>query len=110
MSVGDAHVLVSRGLCQWFADTAPVRGLGPGPGCASTVDCACKNGSAAACEQLGTVPRTARPKKPKAPDPIVRPFIADTARRVQCLKRGRFKRESMKDIEQAMARTGMKPG
>lgn|GEM_PF-3456179 len=46
----------------------------------------------------------------KEDSPIVRPFIADTARRVQCLKRGRFKRESMKDIEQAMVRTGMKPG
>jgi len=46
----------------------------------------------------------------KQDSPVVRPFIADTARRVQCLKRGRFKRESMKDIEQAMVRTGMKPG
>ncbi|WP_164010005.1 hypothetical protein [Pyxidicoccus trucidator] len=42
--------------------------------------------------------------------PIVRPFIADTARRIRCLKRGRFKHELMKDIEQAMVRTGMKPG
>lgn len=41
--------------------------------------------------------------------PIVRPFIADTARRVRCLKRGRFKRECLKDLEQAMLRTGMKP-
>jgi hypothetical protein len=46
----------------------------------------------------------------KEDSPVVRPFIADTARRVQCLKRGRFKRESMKDIDQAMVRTGMKPG
>lgn len=45
----------------------------------------------------------------KGDSPIVRPFIADTARRVQCLKRGRYKRECMKDIEQAMVRTGMKP-
>lgn len=45
----------------------------------------------------------------KEDSPVVRPFISDTARRVRCLKRGRFKRESMKDIEQAMARTGMKP-
>lgn len=45
----------------------------------------------------------------KEDSPVVRPFIADTARRVRCLKRGRFKRECMKDIEQAMVRTGMKP-
>ena len=54
-------------------------GPGPGPGCASSLDCACKNGSAAACEHLGTVPRTARPKKPKAPDPgpVVPPQAAE---------------------------------
>ncbi|MCP3144013.1 hypothetical protein [Pyxidicoccus xibeiensis] len=46
----------------------------------------------------------------KEDSPIVRPFIADTARRLRCVKRGRFKRECMKDIEQAMVRTGMKPG
>ncbi len=46
----------------------------------------------------------------KEDSPVVRPFITDTARRVRCLKRGRFKRESMKDIDQAMIRTGMKPG
>jgi hypothetical protein len=47
-------------------------GPGPGPGCASTLDCACKNGSEAACEQLGTthkVPRVPRPKEPKPPGP-----------------------------------------
>lgn len=44
-------------------------GPGPGPGCASTLDCACKNGVEAACEQLGTpkVPRV--PEKPKPPGP-----------------------------------------
>jgi hypothetical protein len=42
--------------------------------------------------------------------PMVRPFIADTARRVQRVKRGRFKRELMIDIDQARVRTGMKPG
>jgi hypothetical protein len=46
----------------------------------------------------------------KEDSPVVRPFIADTARRVRCLKRGRYKRESLKDIEMAMVRTGMKPG
>lgn len=47
-------------------------GPGPGPGCASTLDCACKNGSAAACEQLGTAataPKTPRPNEPKPPGP-----------------------------------------
>lgn len=47
-------------------------GPGPGPGCASTLDCACKNGSAAACEQRGTAPkapRTPKPKEPKPPGP-----------------------------------------
>jgi hypothetical protein len=51
-------------------------GPGPGPGCASTLDCACKNGSAAACEQLGTtpkVPRTPTPKEPKPPGPGLYP-------------------------------------
>lgn len=42
-------------------------GPGPGPGCASTLDCACKNGSEAACEQLGTTPRGPRPNEPKPP-------------------------------------------
>lgn len=45
----------------------------------------------------------------KEDSPVVRPFISDTARRVRCLKRGRFKRECLKDLEQAMLRTGMKP-
>jgi hypothetical protein len=47
-------------------------GPGPGPGCASTLDCSCKNGVEAACEQLGTTPkapRVPRPKEPKPPGP-----------------------------------------
>jgi hypothetical protein len=39
-------------------------GPGPGPDCASTLDCACKNGSAAACEQLGTAPKASGPPDP----------------------------------------------
>ncbi len=46
----------------------------------------------------------------KEDSPVIRPFIADTARRVQRLKRGRFKRELLIDIDLAMVRTGMKPG
>lgn len=46
----------------------------------------------------------------KEDSPAVRPFITDTARRVQRVKRGRFKRELMIDIDMAMVRTGMKPG
>ena len=46
----------------------------------------------------------------KEDSPVVRPFIADTARRLQRVKRGRFKRELMIDIDMAMVRTGMKPG
>jgi hypothetical protein len=46
----------------------------------------------------------------KEDSPVVRPFIADTARRVQRVKRGRFKRELMIDIDMARVRTGMKPG
>jgi hypothetical protein len=57
-------------------------GPGPGPGCASTLDCACKNGSAAACEQLGTAPkapRTPKPKEPKPPEPgAYPPLVTDT--------------------------------
>jgi len=46
-------------------------GPGPGPGCASTLDCACKRGSAAACEQLGaTMPR---PQAPRPPGPVLPP-------------------------------------
>ncbi len=53
-------------------------GPGPGPGCVSTLDCACKNGSREACEQLATVAKASRkPKVPQAPksrpDPIPLP-------------------------------------
>lgn len=44
-------------------------GPGPGPGCVSTLDCACKNGSAAACEQLGVAPKAPRAPKPQEPKP-----------------------------------------
>ncbi len=44
-------------------------GPGPGPGCASTLDCACKNGSQVACEQLGMAPKVPRMPKPKEPKP-----------------------------------------
>ena len=43
-------------------------GPGPGPGCASTMDCMCRNGSQAACEQLA---RTA--PKPKSQPPVRAP-------------------------------------
>jgi hypothetical protein len=40
-------------------------GPGPGPGCSNTMDCQCKNGVAAACEQLATMkPPKPRPQKP----------------------------------------------
>ncbi len=45
--------------------------VGPGPGCASTLDCACKRGSAAACEQLATVSKP--PKTPNVPGPVLPP-------------------------------------
>lgn len=45
-------------------------GPGPGPGCASTLDCTCKNGSAAACELLG---KASRKPKPPNPGPVVPP-------------------------------------
>lgn len=44
------------------------------------MDCSCKNGSVAACEQLGA-PRTPRPKKkPEVPDPgpVVPPQAAES--------------------------------
>lgn len=47
-------------------------GPGPGPGCASSLDCACKNGSQSACEQLlvsPKAPRTPKPKEPSSPKP-----------------------------------------
>jgi hypothetical protein len=46
-------------------------GVGPGPGCASTLDCMCKNGSEAACAQLGRskATRPPRPEQPKPPGP-----------------------------------------
>lgn len=52
-----------------------VVGPGPGPGCSSTLDCMCKNGSEAACEQLGVTPRVPEPKTPKPPEfgPVLPP-------------------------------------
>ena len=50
-------------------------GPGPGPGCVGTVDCACKNGSAAACEQLETVSR------PRPPNPLPPPGATEEARK-----------------------------
>lgn len=44
-------------------------GPGPGPGCASTLDCACKNGSAEACKQLGSATSASKASKPKASRP-----------------------------------------
>jgi hypothetical protein len=46
-------------------------GPGPGPGCASTLDCACKNGVEAACAQLET------PPKLPDPGPVLPPGAVD---------------------------------
>lgn len=49
-------------------------GPGPGPGCASTLDCACKNGSQEACAQLGTS-KTPQTPQPQVPAPTLEPFL-----------------------------------
>lgn len=44
----------------------------------STLDCLCKNGSKAACEQLevsGKATRTPKPKKPSSPKPAPEPVL-----------------------------------
>lgn len=53
-------------------------GPGPGPGCASTLDCACKNGSEEACRQMGSAPKASRstePRAPRTPEPRVDPVL-----------------------------------
>jgi hypothetical protein len=67
-------------------------GPGPGPGCASSLDCACKNGSMAACEQLrGTPEGSSAPKppepKPLAPGPVLPPVTQGTAPEDETKKR-----------------------
>jgi hypothetical protein len=54
-------------------------GPGPGPGCSTTLDCACKNGSAAACEQMGAVFKPPKPNPPTkpGPGPVVPPKAAE---------------------------------
>jgi hypothetical protein len=56
-------------------------GPGPGPGCASTLDCMCKNGSKAACEQMeasSKAVRTPKPSKPNSPKPGPEPVLPPT--------------------------------
>ncbi len=46
----------------------------------------------------------------KLDSPVVRPFIAEAASRVQRVRKGRYRRALQESIELAMVRTGMKPG
>ncbi|CAM4107602.1 hypothetical protein COSO111634_33270 [Corallococcus soli] len=56
-------------------------GPGPGPGCVSTLDCQCKDGVVAACEQLATAPR------PRMPPPLPPPGAAEEAREKETERR-----------------------
>lgn len=102
---GVRRALVALACCTLLGCAGSQRSLrqatgpGPGPGCASTLDCACKNGSQSACEQLAASPKTPRAPKPKAPtapksDPILPPIPdEDTKERcatyyARCVKAG----------------------